>query len=120
MLVWVVGAAVGAVVAGGFALGPHIGNLHNGLIAVSFTAVGLYVICRRPGNREGWLFGGVGAAHAVMFAARQYGLHPGPLPGASWIGWLGVWPLPLVLVLVGVAVMGFPTGRLPSRRSCFP
>jgi hypothetical protein len=114
-LVWAVGAAIAALVAGGFALGFHLGNLHNGLIAVSFTAVGLYVISRRPGNREGRLFVGVGAAHAVMFAARQYGLHPGPLPGASWIGWLGVWPLPLVLVLVGVAVMCFPTGRLPSR-----
>ncbi|MEU4237414.1 histidine kinase [Actinoplanes sp. NPDC026619] len=115
MLRWVVGAATGALVAGGFALGVHVGNLHNGLIAVSFAAVGLYVLHRRPGNREGRLFVAVGAAHAVMFAGRQYGLHAGPLPGASWLGWLGVWPLPLVLVLVGVAVMCFPTGRLPSR-----
>ncbi|WP_433303831.1 sensor histidine kinase [Actinoplanes sp. CA-030573] len=111
-----VGVAVAALIAGGFALGPHVGNLHNGLIAASFTAVGLYVLRRRPGNREGLLFTAVGAAHAVMFAARQYGLHAGPLPGASWIGWLGVWPLPLVLVLVGIAVMCFPTGRLPTAR----
>jgi signal transduction histidine kinase len=111
-----VGVAVAALVVGGCALGPHIGNLHNGLIAASFTTVGLYVLRRRPGHREGLLFVAVGAAHAVMFAARQYGLHAGPLPGASWIGWLGVWPLPLVLVLVGIAVMCFPTGRLPSRR----
>ena len=34
-----------------------------------------------------------------MFTARQYGLHAGPLPGASWIGWLGVWPLPLPMVV---------------------
>jgi signal transduction histidine kinase len=101
-------------VAGGFALGLHVGNLHNGLIAASFTAVGLYVVHRRPGNREGWLFVATGVAHAVMFAGRQYALHPGPLPRASWAGWLGVWPLPLVLVLVGVTVMCFPTGRLPS------
>nr|WP_221382393.1 histidine kinase [Actinoplanes polyasparticus] len=112
---WAAGAATTVLVAGGFALGAHLGNLHNGLIAVSFTAVGLYVLRRRPGHREGRLFVAVGVAHAVMFAGRQYGLHAGPLPGASWIGWLGVWPLPLVLVLVGVAVMCFPTGRLPSR-----
>jgi signal transduction histidine kinase len=110
------GVATAMLVAGGFALGFHVGNLHNGLIAASFTAVGLYVLGRRPGHREGRLFVAVGVAHAVMFAGRQYALRPGPLPGASWVGWLGVWPLPLVLVLVGVAVMCFPTGRLPSGR----
>lgn len=110
------GAATAALVAGGFALGFHVGNLHNALIALAFTAVGLYIVRRRPGNREGWLFVATGTAHAVMFAGRQYGLHSGPLPGASWLGWLGVWPLPLVLVLAGVTVMGFPDGRLPSPR----
>ncbi|WP_433833227.1 sensor histidine kinase [Actinoplanes sp. CA-015351] len=109
------GVAIAGLIVGGFVLGPHVANLHNGLIAASFAGVGLLVLHRRPGNREGLLFVAVGAAHAVMFFGREYGLHPGPLPGASWIGWLGVWPLPLVLVLVGAAVMCFPTGRLPSR-----
>ncbi|GAA3962386.1 sensor histidine kinase [Actinoplanes auranticolor] len=109
------GAAVAVLVTGGFALGLHVANLHNGLIAASFTAVGLFVVLRRPGNREGWLFVATGAAHAVMFAGRQYALHTGPLPGASWAGWLGVWPLPIVLVIAGVTIMSFPTGRLPSR-----
>ncbi|SFE85144.1 Histidine kinase [Actinoplanes philippinensis] len=115
MLRGTAGAVTAALVAAGFVLGPHVANLHNGLIAASFTTVGLYVVARRPGNREGRLFVAVGVAHAVMFAGREYGLHPGPLPGATWLGWLGIWPLPLVLVLVGVAVMCFPTGRLPSR-----
>jgi signal transduction histidine kinase len=112
----VLGAVTAMLVGGGFTLGLHVGNLHNGLIAASFTAVGLYVVRRRPGNREGWLFVATGVAHAIMFAGRQYALHPGPLPGAAWAGWLGVWPLPLVLVLAGVTVMCFPTGRLPSPR----
>jgi hypothetical protein len=86
MLGSTVGAVTAALVAGGFALGVHVANLHNGLIAASFTAVGLFVVLRRPGNREGWLFVATGAAHAVMFAGRQYGLHAGPLPGASWVG----------------------------------
>ncbi|MEV4132146.1 histidine kinase [Dactylosporangium sp. NPDC049742] len=110
-----VGAATAVLVAGGAALGWHVGNLHNGLIAAAFTAVGLFVLRRSPRNPEGRLFVATGVAHAVMYAGRQYGLHPGPLPGASWVGWCGVWPLPLVLVLIGVTVMGFPTGRLPSR-----
>src|SRR5262245_66328533 len=82
-----------ALVVGGFALGLHVGNLHNGLIAASFTAVGLYVVHRRPDNREGWLFVATGVAHAVRFAGRQYALYPGPLPGASGFGRVGVWPL---------------------------
>ncbi|AGZ41532.1 GAF domain-containing sensor histidine kinase [Actinoplanes friuliensis] len=115
MLSSVAGAATAVLVAGGFALGLHVGNLHNGLIAASFTAVGLFVLSRRPGNREGLLFLVTGTAHAVMFAGRQYALHDGPLPGASWAGWLGVWPLPLVLFAAGLTLMCFPDGRLPSR-----
>ena len=111
----VLGTVTAALVGGGAALGLHVGNLHNGLIAVSFTAVGLFVVHRRPGNREGQLFVVTGVAHAVMFAGRQYALHAGPLPGASWAGWIGVWPLPLVLVIAGVTIMSFPTGRLPAR-----
>ncbi|WP_433059113.1 GAF domain-containing sensor histidine kinase [Dactylosporangium sp. CS-033363] len=109
------GSAAALLVAGGAVLGFHLGNLHNGLLAVSFTAVGLYVVRRLPGHREGWLFAATGLAHAVMYSGRQYGLHAPALPGAAWAGWIGVWPLPLVLVLVGVTIMGFPDGRLPGR-----
>ena len=112
----VCGAAVTALVAGGFALGFRLDDLHNGLLAVAFTAVGLYVVWQRPANREAWLFVATGVAQAAMFAARQYGLHRPALPASSWIGWLGVWPLPLVFVLIAVTLMSFPTGRLPSRR----
>lgn len=107
-------AAVTTLVAGGFALGFRLDDLHNGLLAVVFTAVGLYVVRQRPVNREAWLFVATGVAQAAMFAARQYGLHSPALPAASWIGWLGVWPLSLVFVLTAVTLMSFPTGRLPS------
>lgn len=108
-------------VAGGFGLGVYMANLHNGLIAASFAAVGVFVVRRRPGHREGWLFIATGVAHAVMFFGRQYGLYAGghegeSLPAVSWVTWIGVWPLPLVLVLSGVTIMSFPDGRLPSPR----
>ncbi len=108
-------------VAGGFALGVYMPNLHNGLIAVGFTAVGVFVVRRRPSNRVGWLFMATGLVHAVMFFGRQYGLYSGALendtlPLVSWVTWLSVWPLPLVLVLAGVILMCFPDGRLPSPR----
>jgi signal transduction histidine kinase len=109
-----IGVTVAVVVAVGFALGLHLENLHNGVTAVAFTGVGLWVVWQRPGNREAWLFVATGAASGAMFAARQYGLHRPSLPGAAWIGWLGVWPLPLVFVLLAVTLMSFPTGRLPS------
>lgn len=107
-------AGVGLVVAWGFTLGFELDNLHNGLLALSFTAVGAFVLYRRPGQREAQLFLAAGVAHAVMFFGRQVGHHPS-FPAAEWLAWLGVWPLPLVLALVGAAVMGFPDGHLPGR-----
>ncbi len=112
---WALGGLCVVLVVAGFSLGVHLSNLHNGLIAAAFEAVGVFIVGRRPGNREGWLFIATGLAHAVMFFGRQYGLHD-PLPGAEWITWVGVWPLALVLVLTGVTLICFPDGRLPSPR----
>jgi len=111
-----VASAVAALVGCGWYLGFHLANAHNGLIAASWTAVGLYVVRMRPRHREGWLFVATGAVHAVMFFGRQYGLHEGPLPGASWLGWIGVWPLPLAIAVFGWTLMAFPDGTLLSRR----
>ena len=121
VLPYALGLISAVLVAGGFSLGVYMANLHNGLLAAAFTAVGVFVVCRRPGNREGWLFTATGVAHAVMFFGRQYGFYAGAhegdtLPAVSWVTWFGVWPLPLVLVLTGVTIMCFPDGRLPSRR----
>jgi signal transduction histidine kinase len=117
---WVPAGLAAVLVAGGFALGLHLSNLHNGLIASTFTAVGTVVLAARPGHREGALFLATGIAHAVMFAGRQYGLATdaagGTLPGARWVLWAAVWPLALVLVLAGVTLMCFPDGHLPSPR----
>lgn len=120
---WALGLICAALVIAGFGLGVYTPNLHNGLIAASFTAVGLFVVGRRPGNREGWLFVATGLAHAVMFFGRQYGFYGASsperadvLPATAWVTWLGVWPLALVLVLAGVTLMCFPDGRLPSPR----
>lgn len=117
---WVLGSLCAVLVIAGFSLGVYSANLHNGLIATAFTAVGVFVVHRRRGNREGGLFVAVGVAHAVMFFGRQYGLsvnHGGdPLPAAEWVMWAGVWPLAPVLALTGVTLLCFPNGRLPSPR----
>ncbi|MBL7495909.1 hypothetical protein I6A84_09680 [Frankia sp. CNm7] len=115
------GLLVAGCVAAGFRLGGYLPNLHNGLIAVSFTAVGLFVVTRRPDNREGWLFVATGTASAIMFLGRQHGLaveagRAENSTAVTWLTWLGVWPLAPILVLAGVTFMSFPDGRLPSRR----
>jgi signal transduction histidine kinase len=116
----VVALTVATLVVSGWYLGFHLSNAHNGLIAASFTAVGLYVVRAQPWQREGWLFVVTGAVSAVMFFGRQYGLHDPLLPGATWIGWLGVWPLPLSIAIAGWTLMAFPDGRLPSPRWRIP
>lgn len=112
----VIALGVGGLVGSGWALGFHLDNAHNGLLAVSFTAVGLYVVRMRPGHREGWLFVAVGTLQTVIFFGRQYGSHQGPLPAAEWVGWIGVWPLSLTIALAGWTLMAFPDGCLLSRR----
>jgi signal transduction histidine kinase len=98
----------------GWTLGFHVSNAHNGLIGASATAVGLYVVRVRPRHLVGRLFVVIGVGHALMFFGRQYGLHDPLLPGASWLGWFGVWPLSLLVALVAWALIVFPDGSLPS------
>lgn len=109
-----VGGVVAAV-ATGLAHGLWWGNLHNGLLALSFAGVGAYVLHERPGHPEGRLLLGTGAVEAVMFLARQLA-HADPATTSPWVAWLGVWPVPLALGLTTAAVLGFPDGRLPSPR----
>ncbi len=111
-----VAVVVAVALAYGWSFGFFLDNAHNGLLGGSFTAVGLYVVRMRPRHREGRLLLATGVLHAGMFFARQYGLHEAGLPAASWVGWLGVWPLPLVIATAGWTLMAFPDGRLPSPR----
>ena len=113
-LAWPTAIAVAIVVVLGFLGGVHLENLHNGLLGLSFAFVGAFVIGHAadpdsPGHREGRLFLLSGVASGLMFTCRQVGYEPG-FPGAEWIAWFGVWPLPLVMVLVGLTIMSFPTG----------
>jgi DNA-binding CsgD family transcriptional regulator len=108
-------SAVVVLVTLGLARGLWLSNLHNGLLALAFTAVGAYVLFQRPGHLTGALFLATGAVEAVIFLGRQVGHEPGAADG-TWLGWLGVWPVALALGLVTLSVVCFPDGRLPSRR----
>ena len=106
-------SVVVVLVTAGFARGLWLPNLHNGLLALAFTAVGAYVLLQRPGHREGVLLIAAGVVEAVMFLGRQLG---GINASAAdrWWGWLGVWPVVVALALATGAVLCFPDGRLPS------
>ena len=99
----------------GFARGVWASNLHNGLLALAFSAVGAQLAFHRPGHRLGHLFLLTGIAEAVMFWGRQVGHSPADATDRWW-GWLGVWPVAVTLALVTVSVICFPDGRLPSPR----
>lgn len=97
----------------GFSRGFWVSNLHNGLLALAFAAVGAYVLFQRPGHREGVLFIATALVESVVFLGRQVGRSA---TGAVdlWWAWLGVWPVVVALALTTLAVVCFPDGRLPS------
>ena len=118
------GALALAVIAANFPLGGMAGqqsaqNVATTLVALVFAAVGLLVALRQPRNRMGWLLLAGSLLIALNFAASFYaeldyrlGHH---LP-------LGVVALVLqpswapAIVSLGLAVMLFPDGTLPSPR----
>ena len=95
--------------------GFWVSNLHNAVLAVSFTLVGALVLARRPGHAEARLFMAVGAGSAVLYVGRQVGLDSTSRADAWW-GWLGVWPTPVAIGLTTWVVLCFPEGRPLSSR----
>jgi hypothetical protein len=87
----------------------------------AFATVGAFVIWRRPGNAIGWVFLAIGAAVSVRVGAAQYAeysllVRPGSLPGGRVAVSLGEALSTLMFALLGLALLLFPDGRLPSRR----
>jgi hypothetical protein len=87
----------------------------------AFATVGAFVIWRRPGNAIGWVFLAIGAAVSVRVGAAQYAeysllVRPGSLPGGRFAVSLGEALSTMMFALLGLALLLFPDGRLPSRR----
>src|SRR5829696_1355369 len=89
---------------------------------VSFQAVGLLIVTRRPNNRIGWIFCAIGLLDALWVFTTQYATYalvtkPGALAGAAGVAWLSCWMWAPPLWLTGtLTLLLFPDGRLPSRR----
>jgi hypothetical protein len=90
------------------------------LASMAFVTIGALVRTRVPGNRIGPLFCVIGAILGVGDFLFQYAdealFISDTLPGGATAAWLQNFGLPSCFGLLGVAVLLFPDGRLPSPR----
>jgi hypothetical protein len=85
-----------------------------------FGVVGFVVAWRKPRNPLGWCLLGLAVAGALsgdgsLYAIAAYRVRPGTLP----LGWVAMLAQPgwaIVIVLIGLTVLIFPDGTLPSPR----
>jgi hypothetical protein len=89
---------------------------------IAVPVVGFILTSRRPGNRIGWIFLGVGLALGLGFFCDRYGrgglvAAPGSLPAARAAAWYANWAW-TTIPAAGLAfiLLLFPDGRLISRR----
>jgi DNA-binding CsgD family transcriptional regulator len=115
LLSLVAASAACVLVAAGFTRGVWWSNIHNGILGVTLSLVGAWLAAERPRSRESALFLGAGLIEAVMFTGRQVGHTTSGSP-ASWMGWLGVWPIVIGVLVTSFAVVCFPDGHLPTPR----
>jgi hypothetical protein len=93
---------------------PHV------FVVPGYTTVGA-VIAARTRNRIGWLFLGFGLLAALMVFTSPYHdrgvlIAPGSLPAADVVGQLGSVAWPAGFLFLGLLLLLFPDGRLPSPR----
>jgi hypothetical protein len=90
------------------------------LLVPGFATVGAVVAARR-GNTIGWLFLGVALVAATGALCVEYALRarvtaPGSLPAGELAAWAAGWVFTLNFPAVGLLLLVFPDGRLPSAR----
>jgi signal transduction histidine kinase len=90
------------------------------ILALTFASVGAIVARRVPENRIGWIFLLTGVANSVQLLSWQYadvGLHATTrLPGADSAAVFNSVISEATAGLLGLSLLLFPDGRLPSRR----
>ncbi len=88
------------------------------MLALAYATVGALIVSRLPGHRVGWLFAVLGlllALSGLSYSYASWGLYAqgGEAPGLAIaaIGWGQA-----IVPLMGLSLLLFPDGRLPSRR----
>ena len=97
-----------------------VGGVSFLVLAMTFASVGALVARRVPENRIGWVFLLTGLANSVQLFSWQYadvGLHATDrLPAASAAAVFNTLIGEATAGLLGLSLLLFPDGRLPSRR----
>ena len=97
-----------------------VGGVSFLILAMTFASVGALVARRAPENRIGWIFLLTGLANSVQLLSWQYadvGLHATDLlPGATAAAVFNSVTGEATAGLLGLSLLLFPDGRLPSRR----
>ena len=100
-----------------FGLGGY-GGLSFVLASLAFGTVGALVAARVPANPIGWVFCLMGLTLGIGDLAYQYAdqasSSSSSLPGGEVAAWLQNLGLPPAFGLLGIALLLFPDGRLPS------
>jgi hypothetical protein len=85
---------------------------------LAFVAAGMLIVSAHPRHAVGWLLIASAIGEALWSLSVGYaavGLQEG-LPGTETAAWLAEWISTLGQAFVGLTVLLFPTGRLPTRR----
>lgn len=88
------------------------------MLALAYATVGALIVSRLPGHLVGWLFAVLGlllALNGLSYSYASWGVYAqgGEVPGLATaaIGWGQA-----IVPLMGLSLLLFPDGRLPSRR----
>jgi signal transduction histidine kinase len=129
-LAWVLCVVLGAATLALLVIGPGrvlpsdvfagMGGASFLIVALTFASVGALVARRVPENGIGWIFLFAGLANSVQLLSWQYadvGLHASHrLPGANGAAVFNSVVSEATAGLLGLSLLLFPDGRLPSRR----
>jgi two-component system NarL family sensor kinase len=97
-------------------LGTALVRLVSGVCMLPLAAL---MLARLPRNPISWIlsaaaFGGAAGLFGLEYATYSHFVHG--LPAGRWAGWVGEWISAPGLLLASVALLLFPTGRVPSPR----
>jgi signal transduction histidine kinase len=96
-----------------------VAEISQMLVAAVTSVVGFVIASRRPGNPIGWLALAAGALLGVADSSHAYAVRallaaPGSLPGGHLAMWVFWWTGMIPWTCLGLALLLFPDGRLPS------
>ena len=97
-----------------------VGGLSFALLAFAFASVGAMVVLRVRANAVGWIFVAGGLLTGLGLLADQYAAYVltrgSSAPGVAYAAWLATPATQAMAALLGLTLLLFPDGRLPSAR----